>query len=388
MSQDQLSFDTIKRHAAILVRLLKALRKDLPDVKSDQLWQAIRARWSEEELEKAVEEFKKNGNTVAFRKLFEMLPMPGSDGFFEADGKMWGTAGAWSQIFGGSPEYGTITTHLRQNGCTTRRERTFSGNVATFYKEDDVRRLCAGFLTSEPKAGPDGTFIEDGKRWGSDDAWLKIFDSPNLRSRITIARKIMAAKLLPRKGRNRKNRLSDFYEEFEVRAACADQLTDHLKVGPDGTIMVGKKRYGSIGAWTKIFVAEHPYAGICHRKVDKRVIGVSLKHRMARTQKNVPHEVYEETEVRRACEDLFETIPKADRDGTFTLGAERFATPPVWARSHGLIAMTVYARLKGYPRIRGKDQGGRTTPFFYAEADFRKACGDLLKRKRRLRKKS
>ncbi len=86
------------------------------------------------------------------------------------------------------------------------------------------------------------------------------------------------------------------------------------------------------------------------------------------------------------CVDLLKKIPQADKSGFFEAYGEQWGTIGALIRILKLSTDGVRARIGSFRRQDGKDQRGYPATF-YALSDVKKACADLLRKKRRQQKK-
>ena len=90
--------------------------------------------------------------------------------------------------------------------------------------------------------------------------------------------------------------------------------------------------------------------------------------------------LYEETVVMTACHDLLQEYPVADEVGFFTTEDKKYGTFKAWAGVLGLSEGTLRKYLTSVEGMTAKIHSGKIVERgFYAEADVRSACADLLR---------
>ena len=156
--------------------------------------------------------------------LIKVKHKAGKDGFFEADGHMWGTVPRIAKeidISGESIRDRIINLKSMQGGIN-------KGGLWPFYRLDQVREACADLIKVKHKAGKDGSFEADGFVWGTPESLAK---------KIGISRRTVRSKiknLETKEGRDRVGHPRPFYRLDQVREACVDLIKVKHKAGKDG----------------------------------------------------------------------------------------------------------------------------------------------------------
>lgn len=114
---------------------------------------------------------------------------------------------------------------------------------------------------------------------------------------------------------------------------------------------------------------------ICETTLEKRLKGVEGIPGMTPEGHLVIG--YAEERVRELCADLL-AMPKADAEkGLFTHNGERYGYISSWEKVLGISQGALQKRLANIPTIKGRDSREFVREF-YAEADVRRECADLL----------
>jgi hypothetical protein len=137
--------------------------------------------------------------------LSEEMSQADENGFFEKDGKKYGTSSSWSIALKISQQ----ATHRRLKDLEATKARSSNGNIQEFYEESVVREQCADLFEELPQADESGFFEKDGKKYGTVNAWARIIN----RHPATIKKRLGEIKGITGKSANGKIFTESFYEE-------------------------------------------------------------------------------------------------------------------------------------------------------------------------------
>lgn len=163
------------------------------------------------------------------------------------------------------------------------------------------------------------------------------------------------------------------YAEDTVRDLLADLLNDHPQAGHDGFFMKDGVKFGTCRAWANFFHLKDITVSARLKKIG----ALFIKGRM---QGGQVYDFYAESDVRKACADIFKDLPQADKDGFFAKDGVRYGTARAWAKLFGTLSETTilkYLSKIGVNAVKGRSSMGNSCDY-YAETDVRKACADLL----------
>jgi len=220
-----------------------------------------------------------------------------------------------------------------------------------------------------PQAGPDGFFEADGERWGTRSAFAR-----TLRISITtVSSRVVLCGY--RDGKNILGKRCDFYALSDVKKACADLLADTPKADGEGSFLAGGERWGTLTSFSKRF-------GISYEAIATRIS--SFRSQIGKNASGKPCPFYALSDVKKACADLLADTPKADGEGSFLAGGERWGTLTYFANKTGLARGSILIRLTSCRSRKGKNSYGKPCSF-YAVSDVKRACADILKKKKRRR---
>lgn len=132
------------------------------------------------------------------------------------------------------------------------------------------------------------------------------------------------------------------------------------------------ERYGNLTSWSEEL-------GISKRTMRTRlqdVRGITGKNNWGKTLEDG---FYAESDVRRCCEDLLIEMPKADKQGFFMIGEERYGSKDAWERELQLSEGVLDCRLSSEQGITGRDCVGRVRKnAYFCEQVMLDKCKDLL----------
>jgi len=186
--------------------------------------------------------------------LSEEVPRANKDGFFEANGKNFGTISAWADTLGITDK--PIKKRLERVDGIDGRDARNRFKRAAFYPEDVVKAVCSDLLDSEvPKANRDGFFELEGKKYGHAYAWSKAFgiSEPATKKRLR--------KLTGITGKDVGNHVckNAFYEESHAKVACADLINGELQIADDsGFFVMSGEKYGTAASWAR-YLSVNPH---------------------------------------------------------------------------------------------------------------------------------
>ncbi|MBL4694404.1 DEAD/DEAH box helicase family protein [Candidatus Gracilibacteria bacterium] len=277
------------------------------------------------------------------------VPKAGKDGFFYDDsGEKFGPVEAWAREFSLS-DYSVSNRFGLANmvGITA---KSTNGHILEkgFHSESVARSACADLLVEMPKAGKDGFFDHDRKRYGSRDAWAIVLGL----AVATVIRRLRAANISGINGKTRSGRVSElgFYLEQDVRKVCADLLVDMPNAEKDGFFVKDGERHGSISAWARLFRIFNQRAAVKSGllKAGKKGVSAIDANRHLRVDG-----FYSESDVSDICKAIVAMnesktdLPTLNEDGVFLKDGVRHAPPTFWARSLPISAYVLKKSLEG-----------------------------------------
>jgi len=239
-----------------------------------------------------------------------------------------------------------------------------SGRRARVYAERVVREACAAHLQDMPQASEEGYFTKDGIRYANVNTWSEAHGI----SKKTVERLVPKEKRVT--GKDSGGRLLElgYIAETDLRQYCAELFLDLPQVGENNYVEMQGTKWSTALGWSLVL-------GINHSSLRNRLDGLATirgysKHRLV-------CDLYKEEDVIRACNDIL-TLPKVDRDNTFTVESERFATRGKWAQLLGLDPVIVKERMLGVTGMSafGKNQVKENA--YFGESVVRERCKDLF----------
>lgn len=205
-------------------------------------------------------------------------------------------------------------------------------------------------------------------RYGSLSAWSRELGI----IRETLAKRLRGAPSV--QGRVSEGFIVPFYCESVVLQHCGELLNIMARSVQDGFFHEAEEpggpelTFGTIPAWAERLGISP--SSVTHR-LRKRE-GIRIRYAQYGT---TTHAFYAEPDVREMCADLLEEMPRADKDGFFVHGGERYGHPMAWEKIFPTTGATIRTLLRGIKPTRAKHADGRVEETFYSESAVRVALG-------------
>jgi hypothetical protein len=300
--------------------------------------------------------------------LMRDLPQADENGFFEIEGRKYGTVENWQDVLGISAS--SVRNRLKR--CKVEGVSGFErgGKIVTFYSEAAMRKLCADLLRPMLQADESGFLVFEGICYGT---------VPALSRKLGIAKKMTAIRIHSAhvqfmNGKNSSGQVQRFYPEVAVREACASFMDPNLvRVGRDGFVMIGDARHGTVRSIARLIGVAGPM--IHSRLASSGLTSVRGKDKMGRLA-----DLWPEQAVRTLCSDILNSDPAVcGPDGFIEIGGVRYGSVGPLSRLLGLSDATVARRLASSDivPICGKDIHGVARKL-YSEIAVRDLCADIL----------
>lgn len=329
--------------------------------------------------------------------LLEELPKADNEGFIhvplEEGGPnvRLGTSTAWKRIMG----LADITIRKRLGNTLGMTAKDQRGHVreGAFYEESVVREACANLLDPNMlQANSDGFIhleVFGPRREGEEDTAIRRLGSLTVWAnelgiaRGTIAKNLSKAGIKGITAKDQVERISEnaYFEESDVREACADHLAD-LRVANDDNILILPiptttrelefERWAPVSVWTKILGKSDDYI---RKRIDK---SQTMK---AKTKGGAILDFYPESHIKEVCAELERDLLRAGKDGFVVLPPddERYAPVGVWRDLLGIGKKAIDKAMKGTVGMTARDRNGIIREKgFYAESDVRRELKDHL----------
>ena len=315
----------------------------------------------------------KSGNANVFYRLADIekacadllkeMPQAGEDGTFEHQG------GVWSTLIGARKHLGLDYQAMKSRcvGLASMEGKDKGGKVNTYFCLSDLARVCRDLLKEMPQAGEDGTFEYQGEAWSTISVAAQHFQLSDtaVRPRRTDLSGI--------EGKQRSGRICTFYRLTDIKKACADLLTGIPQAGDDGTF----EYQGEV--WITLRTAVQRL-GLSNKALEPRCAGLSCMEGKSKIKQVCSF--YRLADIEKACADLLKEMPQAGEDGTFEHQGGVWSTLMGAAKKLGLGYKAMKSRCVDLASMEGKDRGRKITTF-YRLSDIKKACADMLKKKRK-----
>jgi hypothetical protein len=189
-------------------------------------------------------------------------------------------------------------------------EKDLEKALVAFEKSKSLTRFKK-LLSPLPQAGPDGFFEAEGEKWGTREVLAKLLGL----SRPTIHTHSTHCRML--RGKDVAGHTLKFYAVSDIRKAC-ERLLEHLpKAGSSGFIEADGEEWG-----TKLAHAKRLKLSIA--TVARRL--KTCRHRYGKNASGARVFFYAFKDIDKACAALLTQMPRAKRDGFFSLSQEIWGT--------------------------------------------------------------
>jgi len=294
-------------------------------------------------------------------------PQSDDDGFIDIEGKRYGSLSAFSRLFGGY--FGTISRKVKEAQLPCIKGRDTMRRVINFYLESDVLSLCDAYVQELPQAGEDGFVDIDGVRHGTVYAFSKLYDlTPSL-----IASRVEAAKISPVRARQSKGQIRQFFSEVEIERICSELFEGLQKADDNGFITIDGDKYGTTGAWERLF-------GIEQQKIRSWVGIKDVKAIKGISKTGNVRDFYHESGIRA----LIKSHTSGEHIGGKKLGylernGQRYGTMKMLARDLKVSLAAIQTRVEKLGLVPIEDEMGTgKMHYFYSESEVAEALTDHL----------
>jgi len=253
--------------------------------------------------------FREQDVRTACKELLVPMPQADKDGFFEKEGRLYGTPTAWEKLLVGISKQ-TIERSLKKGGFTGISGKASNGSPFTFFSETDVVTACQEIiLASVNMADENNVLTVNGIEHRTIYGWSRALDCEYP---AKVARRLEAVKHKGIMGRNNDGQIRIFLPKTVVRDCCADLMDEKNLPAADATgfFMSDGKRYGTIGAWGRVI----PY--VEQRKLRNDLRKKSKQAIRGRWTNNNFGIFYAEEDV---YDVLKNRMPKVEQSGFFTV---------------------------------------------------------------------
>ncbi len=284
----------------------------------------------------------------------------GADGTFMADGQMWGTVRSIRVKL--RLTQGAIEPRLIN--CPNRLGRDSMGKLRTFYPFSEAQKLCTELLMPLPKARKDGTIFAEGQVWAT---------IPTLSAILSISNHLITIRcenLQHIRGKSLINRQENFYAVKDVKNACKDLLSVELQADQSGFVSHEGERWGTLRALARELRISAPTV--------KKKITNKVRRLEALTERGKMETFYALSEIKGACKNLVEDLPRLNSAGCFS-DDDVWGTLFYFQQKLGISNKALSRRLKNCPCRAGKEKMGRRVKL-YALSDVKRSCTDILKK--------
>jgi len=213
------------------------------------------------------------------------------EGYLVYEGKRYGTKNSLSRLF-------NLTQHLvsgrvNRSQLTPIKGRLKHGRIANFYAEEDVRELLGDTLKNLPEENDQGFLVHQGEHYTTVNGFANAFNLGH----YSVSKRIIAAQLIPIKGKDQKGHVCNFFLKEVLRDLCKDKLEPLPKVNDEDFLIYQGKRYRTRHKLIKLFGIS--MSGICSRLGASTVRAIKGRSRIGRI-----FDFFPEVETRELCADL------------------------------------------------------------------------------------
>lgn len=355
----KITSEMLSKHASVLTSVLYRLRKDYPDLTTDDLWSAIREHWDVKAFQNAIRHAKKN--LRPFKSLIKLatteLPRADKDGFIVINRKKFGTAKAIGRLLHLSAP--TVQKHF---GSECKQGKMPSGQIYRFYPVDPIIKACQHLLKPVPKADKDGFFRLEGRRYGTMEAFIRELNLSN------TSVKTRTSKLRGRKGKIHTGHLATFYHDESVYKACSDLLADVPRTRK-GFVIIGGKEWGSsIAIAKRLGIGQRTILVRCKKHQTATIKGLNSQ--------NIQVLLYPFQEIWNLCADLLKIQTRLQKNGFVRSKGELWGTSNAITERLKLSHAAITKRIPSCRHIEGKDYHGHRRQL-YSLTDAKRETASL-----------
>jgi hypothetical protein len=238
------------------------------------------------------------------------------------------------------------------------------GRLCAFYSLNQVINECSDLLNpSLIIAADNGWVIKSGKKYAS----LNLIAKELQISNEALGKRVKTLTVL--KGKNRNNRLVDYYDFNQVKSACADILDSKLLIiNQDGWVLIDGEKYAPLN----VIAAE--------LKISRYHLGIRVKGLVSfrgKKQAGKVTDLYCFNQVKSVCSDLLaEGLLIADKTGFANKDGQLYATINLIAKQLSISKAAVEHRVKLITPVKGMSLKGRIVDFYNFE-NSKSSCADL-----------
>ena len=303
---------------------------------------------------------------VCADRIRELQTLPQSDksGFFEKDGKKWGTIIVWADHLGINRN--TLISRLRTFKSDTTKGRNRNGRINKFYSESTVREACASLLEGLPMADEKGFIRQEHEIYGTAEAWSRIFNVTAGAILIKIGKKEVEFIWGIINGQKHKFYTEQTIEKIGYSRKIYPKANEANEIVKNGIVYRTKKGWAD-------------FLNVTHKVIDNKFKKLSAKGVKGKSQNGNIHLYYSEDDICEICADLLQDLPCSDDLGFFEKDGIRYGTREALGRLLKVSPASIGNRVKSFDiqSIRGRSKMGGEHDF-YPEPAVCEACADLL----------
>ncbi|MCX6743177.1 MAG: hypothetical protein NT116_02980, partial [Candidatus Parcubacteria bacterium] len=190
-----------------------------------------------------------------------------------------------------------------------------SGQVVEGYNVNKAKKACADLLKEYPSANKKGVAIINGQKFTTPYTLTKLLKL----SHNAINSRIKRARLKSRKIKVKDGNIRLAYNLIEVKEACADLLHKKVHLANKSNIAtVGKKKFTTIENLIRIL-------GLSNAPIQRRITIHKIQSQKIKIGGRI-FDGYSIKEVEKACTDLLQNFPRANKKGIAVIKGHKFTT--------------------------------------------------------------
>jgi len=228
-----------------------------------------------------------------------------------------------------------IKSRIKKHNIKKHKVKLFNGFIANAYNVQAVTEACNDLSEKVYPANKQGYAIIDGEEYATSLTLSKKLGIAFATiQKKAIKNNVRIIKIKPLKGGVRIG-----YNVKEVEKACKYLLKETPAANSSGIVMINGKKYATIHFLSITF-------DLSINAVKKRIIQKKLKAKKIKVGLGILRDGYEIEEAQKACADLLQKIPKANKQGYVKIKGQKFAPILVIAKTLNLSHITVKQRIE------------------------------------------
>jgi|GEM_PF-5704175 len=243
--------------------------------------------------------------------LLGSIPIANKKGIAIIDGQKFAALATLRGLLGLS----VVAIYSRVKKFETKKFKLKSGQIADGYNINEAKKACSDLLRELPLANKKGIAIINSQKFTTPYILTKLLKL----SHNAINPRIKKAGLKTRKIKVRDGNIRLAYNIAKVKKACADLLLKKIHPANKSNIaIIGKKKFTTIENLIRIL-------GLSNAPIQRRITIHKIQSQKIKIGGRI-FDGYSISEVEKACADLLQNFPRANKKGIAVIKGREFTT--------------------------------------------------------------